>query len=173
MSRIYEMTGTNVSCTNGYSSSNQNTIETNYKVQNVIDGGETFSVSAGKCGQIDAVGFCGSCRPGCGTTIVTPSPTPTPTGVQPCCTNLTIAKVLADGTTGPLTDLQVGDSIRATITFSGTVENVAVRLKRGGVKVLDKLAGGSKTNTWSADFTISAAGEYEILGFVKVGGIWK
>ena len=106
------------------------------------------------------------------TTKTTPTPTPT-TGVEPCCTNLTLVKVLPDGTTGGLTDLKVGDSIRATITFSGTVENVAVRIKKGGVKMSDKLAGGSKTNTWSSEFTIPATGEYEILGFVKVGGVWK
>jgi hypothetical protein len=84
-----------------------------------------------------------------------------------------LAKVLPDGTVGPLTDLAVGDKIRVTLTFSGTVENVAVRIKKGGVKMIDKLAGGSKTNTWSTDFTLSTAGEYTVLGFVKVGGIWK
>ncbi len=186
VSRIYEMTGTNVSCTNGFSSSQQNTFKTNYKVGNVVDGGETFSVTAGKCGQIDAVGYCGSCRAGCGQTTTSPTPIPSitpPTPVLGSCTNLEVYKamvapqMIANEPESPPVAWHVGDRLMIKVTFTEPVEDVAVRIIRNGAKVLDisreQQVPGSKSNPWVPSYAITEAGDYEIQAFVKVNGNWR
>lgn len=202
--RVFKMTGTNVSCP--FTSTHQH-VDT----VNLLQGQSKTYTLEGDCGQIDAVGYCGSCKPGCSssptstpkptatstprpsstptptgtprptntpTPTATPSssPTPTPTGTvtpPPCCTNVTLTKVDEEGKVLPGSDFKVGDRVKITVAVRGTVEDVLVRVKKDGVKVADRQANAPTTNSWSTIFTIPSAGEYEILSFVKVGGVWK
>jgi hypothetical protein len=102
----------------------------------------------------------------------TPMPTPTP-GPDPCCNNVTLTKVDAQGQPLEGTDLKVGDSVKITVTVDGTVEDVLVRIKKDGAKLTDRRANGQKTGNWATVFEIPTEGEYEVLSFVKVKGVWK
>lgn len=122
VSRIYKMVGTNVSCP--FSSSNQINVKSlNYPVP---AGGEEISLEAGECGQIEAVGYCGSCRAGCASQptqtptppvvlTATPTPThptatPTPIQVPLVCVNLAPSPAVAQ--------ISKGDTI--TLKCTGT-----------------------------------------------------
>lgn len=89
------------------------------------------------------------------------------------CSGLTAFK---EGSSPPSSaNLKEGDLIRFVITPSGTVEAAVVRLFKNGVKVGDLSASIYEVSKWSATYTIPAggAGNYEALGFVKVGSDWK
>jgi len=183
---VFKITGTNVTCP--FSGPSQ-PVSPSGDCFIGDTAGRIYSLGAGECGQID--GPCGSCKPGCNssptstpkptntptpTTTPSSSPTPTPTGTiapPPCCTNVTLTKVDAEGRVLPGSDFKVGDRVKITVAVKGTVEDVLVRVKKDGVKVTDRQAGAPTTNSWSMIFTIPSAGEYEILSFVKVGGVWK
>jgi hypothetical protein len=65
--RVFKMVGTGVNCP--FSNSQQIEVE---RVTLVQGAEKTLSLGSGECGQIDAVGFCGSCKPGCGGVAPTP-----------------------------------------------------------------------------------------------------
>jgi hypothetical protein len=117
------MTGTNVSCP--YSISGRTTVFSG----TTQSGGQEFSLSNGECGQIDAIGYCGSCKEGCNATTPasTPAPTPTyiptptPTTVEYQCNCHTINVYDEDWnllTATELTNLRAGDLI-----YIGVVAN--------------------------------------------------
>ena len=87
----------------------------------------------------------------------------------PACTNLTAEK---DGG-GILTDLKMGDRVKFKVTFSGTVDQVAVRVLINGVE--DKVfKGDNATGSWTTlDYQVAKYGSYEIQAFVKSGGTWR
>ena len=62
------MTGASVTCP--YSSANRTTVFNG----TTAAGGQEFSLGANECGQIEAIGYCGSCKPGCST--IPPPATP-------------------------------------------------------------------------------------------------
>jgi hypothetical protein len=98
-----------------------------------------------------------------------------PPGKEPCCSNVTLTKIDAEGQPLEGTDFKIGDRVKITVAVEGTVEDVLVRIKRGGVKLTDLKANGQNTGDWQTVFQIPAdgAGEYEVLSFVKVDGVWK
>jgi len=107
------------------------------------------------------------------TTEVTPTLTPTPTptgGALPACLS-----VKAIGSNGRVLDeVKVGDNLTFTVNFTGTVEDVAVIVKKDGVRVALLNAGVSKTNTWmSGTYRIPGMGAYEVMAFIKVNGVWQ
>jgi len=83
---VYKMTGNGVTCP--YSSANRTTV---FNGTTAAEGQE-FSLSANECGQIEAIGYCGSCKPGCfpiqptSTPTPIPIPTSTPTPIPPTST---------------------------------------------------------------------------------------
>lgn len=178
-SRVFKMTGSNVSCP--YSNSNQQTIETV-----TLSDGQTKTFSLGdECGQIDAVGYCGSCKPGCSTPQNTPTPTrppntPTPTDTpdEPVCLSLEAYK---SGSNPPsLEGLKVGDTVVIFVQASADVEGIAVRVKRGNsVQTFSSTDGKgswmSPNRSWIYNYIVPIGGEgtYEISAFVKSRGEWR
>jgi len=102
----------------------------------------------------------------------TPTPTSEPTSTPtplPACVNVQIS---VNG--GDLNDLKIGDSLTFNVTFSGTVEDVGVVIKKDGVRVQTLTAGGAKTNSWTSPaYTIESIGSYEVSAYVKVNGVWQ
>ncbi len=100
-----------------------------------------------------------------------PSPTPTVTPIMAACISVAV-EIAAPGR--DINNLQAGDTISFTASFSGYVEDIAVDLRKGGVSVKSFYAGGPKTNTWTTpSYTIGSAGSYEVMAFIKTNGVWK
>ena len=106
------------------------------------------------------------------TPIPTPTPTSKPTSTPtplPACVNVQVS-----ATGGDLNNLKIGDSLTFNVTFSGTVEDVGVVIKKDGVRVQTLTAGGAKTNSWTSPaYTIESIGSYEVSAYVKVNGVWQ
>jgi len=103
---------------------------------------------------------------------VTPGPSPTPTVTPMVAACVSVAVEIAAGR--DINNLQAGDTISFTASFSGYVEDIAVDLRKGGVSVKSFYAGGPKTNTWTTpSYTIGSAGSYEVMAFIKTNGVWK
>jgi len=109
VSRIYKMVGTGVNCP--FSSSNQITIKTNYTVPS---GGEEFSLDSDECGQIEAVGYCGSCKPGC-----FPSSTSTPPPEASCRWIKVYGSNWQELTPSQLSNLHSSDRVYFVVSGSG------------------------------------------------------
>lgn len=102
------------------------------------------------------------------------SPTPSTTPIV--CVSMTASKPAG----GSLASLKVGEVVQFVVTPSdplAVVEAAAVRIMKNGVKVVDLMAkqSGTDSDKWTATYTIPEGGEgnYEALGFIKVGGVWK
>ncbi|HUV72356.1 MAG TPA: hypothetical protein VMW25_05075 [Clostridia bacterium] len=110
------------------------------------------------------------------TLITSPSPTPTQPVTTCECTQIEISGASGTDEEGQPV-WQVGDQIQITVHFSGGPEDVGVRILKNGVKLADQLqsvVGGTiGASSWSTSFTITEAGSYEIMAFVKKGGQWK
>jgi len=94
-------------------------------------------------------------------------PTPTP--------NLVCSDVQVSVTgTGDLNNLKIGDSLSFLVTFNGTVQDVGIVIKKGGVRVKTLTAGSQRANSWTSPvYTIDSLGSYEVLGYIKTNGVWK
>ena len=94
---------------------------------------------------------------------------------SPVCLDVTVVK---KGTTS-LAGLVPGDTIVITVTASDTVSDMAIRIKKDGVKLTEAFtAEGTwieQGKKWQYEYVIPAngAGSYEVQGFIKTGGVWK
>lgn len=95
---------------------------------------------------------------------------PTPTTPLLACVDVQVS--VTGG--GDLSNLKIGDSLSFSVTFSGTVDNVGIVIKKGGIRVKTLTAGGQRANSWTSPaYTIDSLGSYEILGYIKTNGVWK
>lgn len=105
-----------------------------------------------------------------------PVSTPTPTGGQTAvCLSLTAFKLETDPPS--LENLKPGDTVRFSITPEGNITGVQaamIRLLKNGIKIGD-FATSLYQGKWINNYMIppSGAGSYEVLGFIKINGVWK
>jgi hypothetical protein len=120
-----------------------------------------------------------------GVTIVTPSPTPTATPIptQPVsgsCTRIELTDLTAtiQDESDEVQHIWKKDSrMEIQVHYSGTVEDVAVRIIKDGVVAFEQTRESSASLTpgspWATIYTVPDYGDYEIQAFVKVNGAWK
>lgn len=130
-------------------------------------------VSQGNCTTSPLVNCNQNKTASCPCPTSTPRPTATPTTIPTYCEGV---QILKNGVAVNPNNLQVGDKIRVKISFSGPVENVGVKIIKDGVVVVNETRGtpstGAGTWTTSSDYTIQL-GSYEVIGFVKINGVWQ
>lgn len=167
---VFKMTGTNVSCP--FSSSNEQLVFSG----TTAEGGQEFSLDSGECGQIDASGYCGSCKAGCNTTTPTntPTPTPTPTPLEYQCDCHTINVYDEDWnqlTSQQLTDLRAGDLIYIGVVANNgwaptyQVSKIRVRVNRSYWQDSDESSLKRNTDTTFPEFYTSYIIPSGILNF--------
>lgn len=111
------------------------------------------------------------------TPIVTSTPSPTPPVTACECTRIEISGASGVDEEGQPV-WQVGDQLKISVYFSGSPDDVAVRILKDGLKVADKIhsvisGGAVGSSPWSVVYGISESGDYEIVAFVKKNGVWK
>jgi len=159
---VYKMTGTNVSCP--YSTSNRTTIFSG----TTQEGGQEFSLGSSECGQIEAIGYCGSCKPGCTTTPTekpTTIPTETPTSIPYSCECSSVKLYNSSWEQIQPSEVTAGQTIYVAVTGNNSYPNY--QFDKGRVRV-------NKT-TWSeSDITTEAVpgkqDEFYITYLVPVEG---
>ena len=118
------------------------------------------------------------------TSTATPTVTPTPNPVS--CDRVEIVKIKKAGGTawrawesGMMVELN--DKIKVRVTFTGTVDRVAVRVIVGGTKLADYYSrlGEKQTGYWETSeldneaIAITRSGDWEITAFIKASGFWQ
>ncbi|PIV00632.1 hypothetical protein COS54_02560 [Candidatus Shapirobacteria bacterium CG03_land_8_20_14_0_80_39_12] len=93
---------------------------------------------------------------------------------SPVCLDVTVVK---KGTSS-LEGLVPGDTIVITVTASGTVSDMATRIKKDGVTLAEVFSAEGtwveQGKKWKYEYVIPASGQFEVSGFIKAsGGVWK
>ncbi len=106
---------------------------------------------------------------------VTPTLTPTPTlTVTPFLTACSSVSVQIENSAADLDSLKIGDVVNFKVTFSGTVEDVAVDLRQNSQSIKTFYAGGTKSSSWTTDdYTLVGTGNFEVYAFIKYNGVWQ